>query len=200
MKKQTFMLPIRKTLLEQINLTFNKKLSESFKRKANAQKNKQWISELFEATERNEQTNRENMFTKKLERRIDILEKQNDQLTCFIDFLIENLPELINNIIINKTQTSRIRKSKIENESDINGLEVHCCKKGNSPNPTPREAEVLDLLVRGLCAKEIAHKLFISETTVITHKKNLKEKYNARNTVELISKAYKSLTKNEEDS
>ncbi len=57
-----------------------------------------------------------------------------------------------------------------------------------SPLPTRREKEVLILLTQGYCAKEIAKRLFISETTVITHKRNLKEKFKAKNTVELISK------------
>ena len=48
--------------------------------------------------------------------------------------------------------------------------------------------DVFILLEKGYCAKEIAKSLFISETTVITHKKNLKEKFQAKNTVELISK------------
>jgi DNA-binding NarL/FixJ family response regulator len=68
-----------------------------------------------------------------------------------------------------------------------------CCIKREDPCPTRREKDVLELLVKGLCAKEIANKLFISESTVITHKKNLKEKFNAKNTVELISKAQSHL-------
>ena len=55
------------------------------------------------------------------------------------------------------------------------------------PSLTKREVDVFNLLSKGLCAKEIAKILFISETTVITHKKNLKEKFKAKNTVELIS-------------
>jgi DNA-binding CsgD family transcriptional regulator len=61
------------------------------------------------------------------------------------------------------------------------------------PSLTRREIEVLQLLVKGLCAKEIASSLFISESTVITHKKNLKKKFDARNSVELISKAHNCL-------
>jgi DNA-binding CsgD family transcriptional regulator len=49
--------------------------------------------------------------------------------------------------------------------------------------------DVCRLLAKGFCAKEIARILFISETTVVTHKRNLKVKFNAKNTVELISKA-----------
>lgn len=41
---------------------------------------------------------------------------------------------------------------------------------------TPREIEVLQLLVRGLIHKEIADRLHISLTTVISHRKNIAEK------------------------
>lgn len=39
-----------------------------------------------------------------------------------------------------------------------------------------REIEVLSLIVQGLINKEIAEKLSISLTTVITHRKNIMEK------------------------
>ena len=41
---------------------------------------------------------------------------------------------------------------------------------------TPREREVLVLLVQGLINKEIADRLNISLTTVISHRKNITEK------------------------
>jgi len=41
---------------------------------------------------------------------------------------------------------------------------------------SPREKEVLTLLVKGLINKEIADKLHISLTTVISHRKNISEK------------------------
>jgi DNA-binding CsgD family transcriptional regulator len=41
---------------------------------------------------------------------------------------------------------------------------------------TPREIEVLTLLVKGYLNKEIADRLYISLTTVITHRKNITEK------------------------
>lgn len=41
---------------------------------------------------------------------------------------------------------------------------------------SPREIEVTKLLVEGLINKEIAARLFISTTTVITHRKNIFEK------------------------
>lgn len=56
-------------------------------------------------------------------------------------------------------------------------------KEGSSPQTplpvselTPREREVLVLLVQGYINKEIADKLCISLTTVISHRKNIMEK------------------------
>jgi DNA-binding NarL/FixJ family response regulator len=52
-----------------------------------------------------------------------------------------------------------------------------------------REKEVMELLAKGLSTKEIAKKLFITEKTVESHRKNLVEKAEVRNTVELIAYA-----------
>lgn len=52
-----------------------------------------------------------------------------------------------------------------------------------------REREVLELLSMGMSSKEIADKLFITERTVESHRKNMIEKGNAKNTVELIAYA-----------
>lgn len=57
---------------------------------------------------------------------------------------------------------------------------------------TPREREVLVLLVKGLINKEIAHRLNVSLTTVISHRRNIVEKLGMRSlsslTVYAISK------------
>lgn len=55
---------------------------------------------------------------------------------------------------------------------------------------TEREIEVLKLLVQELNNREIAERLFISERTVETHRKNLMRKTNATNTVGLVKYAY----------
>lgn len=55
---------------------------------------------------------------------------------------------------------------------------------------TERETEVLKLLCQELNSREISEKLFISERTVETHRKNLMRKTNATNTVGLIKYAY----------
>ncbi len=56
---------------------------------------------------------------------------------------------------------------------------------------TYREIEVLKLVGNGDSSKVIANKLHISETTVISHRKNLIQKFQVRNTAELIKKAVK---------
>lgn len=46
--------------------------------------------------------------------------------------------------------------------------------------PSPREAEVMTLVVKGLINKEIAARLNISQATVVTHRHNLMEKLGLR--------------------
>src|SRR4030095_4748537 len=121
-------------------------------------------------------------------KRIETLEVLNEELYQYLCFLVESLPELIL-----KTIRSHF---EINHSTQSHGVPVHLkekengCHVGNGalPFPTRREKDILDLLAKGYCAKEIAKQLFISETTVITHKKNLKKKFNVKNTVELISK------------
>lgn len=53
---------------------------------------------------------------------------------------------------------------------------------------TLREMQVLSCMARGNSSKQIADDLFISEHTVISHRKNLLRKLDARNTAHLIFK------------
>lgn len=55
---------------------------------------------------------------------------------------------------------------------------------------TRRESEVLRLIVDELTTDEIAQKLFISPTTVISHRKSLLRKLNAKNTAGLVRAAF----------
>ncbi|WP_223883359.1 response regulator transcription factor [Arenibacter lacus] len=52
-----------------------------------------------------------------------------------------------------------------------------------------REQEVLEHIANGFSSKEIADKLFISNHTVVSHRKNLIEKFKVKNTAHLIKKA-----------
>lgn len=54
---------------------------------------------------------------------------------------------------------------------------------------TNREKELLPLLVEGLTSAEIAERLFISESTVISHRKNILHKLNLKNTAALVKYA-----------
>ena len=54
------------------------------------------------------------------------------------------------------------------------------------PNLTRREKEIIELIVYEYTTNEIAEKLFISEKTVETHRKNLLQKLNVRNTAGLV--------------
>lgn len=56
-------------------------------------------------------------------------------------------------------------------------------------HPSEREIEILKALAGGFTSKEIASRLFISENTVETHRKNLFAKLGARNMADLIVKA-----------
>jgi len=58
-----------------------------------------------------------------------------------------------------------------------------------APLITRREKEVLQLIAGGLTNTEIAVQLFISIPTVNTHRKSLLEKFDAKNTAILISRA-----------
>ena len=59
----------------------------------------------------------------------------------------------------------------------------------NIPVITRREKEVLELIAEGLTNAEIAEKLFISNTTVDTHRKNLLVKFQTKNTASLVKTA-----------
>lgn len=54
---------------------------------------------------------------------------------------------------------------------------------------TRREKEVLGLIADGMTNNEVAQKLFISVTTVDTHRKNLLAKFDAKNIASLIKSA-----------
>lgn len=62
----------------------------------------------------------------------------------------------------------------------------------NQPVLTHREKEVLQLIASGLTNQEIADKLFIGNTTVETHRKNLLQKFGARNVAALVNLATKN--------
>lgn len=89
----------------------------------------------------------------------------------------EELLEAINTVASGKVYLSMEAASSLKES----GNEV--------PVITRREKEVLLLIAEGLTNTEIAEKLFISIPTVNTHRKSLLEKFDAKNTAILISRA-----------
>jgi DNA-binding NarL/FixJ family response regulator len=61
--------------------------------------------------------------------------------------------------------------------------------KNNAIVLTRREKEVLGLIAEGMTNNEIAAKLFVSSTTVDTHRKNILAKFDVKNTASLIRMA-----------
>ncbi|PZF70834.1 response regulator [Taibaiella soli] len=59
------------------------------------------------------------------------------------------------------------------------------------PNLTPREGEILQLLVDGFSSQEISDRLFLGLTTVEKYRKNILLKMDVKNTAGLVSKALK---------
>ena len=90
----------------------------------------------------------------------------------------EELMEAIQAVVIGKTYLS---------EEAATSLREYA--KSEIPVITRREKEVLELIADGLTNVEIAQKLFISTTTVDSHRKNLLAKFEAKNTALLIRTA-----------
>jgi DNA-binding NarL/FixJ family response regulator len=123
-----------------------------------------------------------------MKERIGALEDLSDQLYYCTCFLIENLPELILKTIYSDFTANHTLEYINVSRQSIAAWESCQPRINDKPLPSRREKDVLELLAKGFCVKEIARQLYISETTVITHKKNLKKKFNVKNMVELISK------------
>ena len=55
---------------------------------------------------------------------------------------------------------------------------------------TPRQLEIIRLVSKGLTSREVADKLFLSELTVIKHRKNIIKKLGLKNFTEVVSYAH----------
>ena len=90
----------------------------------------------------------------------------------------DELKEAIETVMTGKSYLSSEAALTIEKNED-----------SKIPVLTRREKEILALIAQGLTNNAIADKLFISTTTVDTHRKNLLAKFNVRNTATLIRQA-----------
>lgn len=67
-----------------------------------------------------------------------------------------------------------------------NGINNKQLKESISKLLSPREIEIINLIIQGKTSKEIGNELFISKTTVDTHRRNILEKTGAKRITELI--------------
>ncbi|MBL0052215.1 MAG: response regulator transcription factor [Bacteroidetes bacterium] len=93
----------------------------------------------------------------------------------------DEIEEAINSVINNKMFVSQ----NISMPSIIPSTEE------NIPTLTRREKEILQYISQGMTNKEIAEKIFVSQSTVDSHRKNLLAKFNVQNTASLITTAVK---------
>jgi len=111
----------------------------------------------------------------------------------FIEKMMENgasgylLKNAVGEEIIEAISTVMNGENYFSNDVS-NLLEV---KNQTYPSITRREKEVLLLIAEGLTNQQIADKIFVSVTTVETHRKNLLMKLEAKNTAELVRLAFK---------
>jgi DNA-binding NarL/FixJ family response regulator len=78
---------------------------------------------------------------------------------------------------------------KILNYVSGRNLTSHSIGKASPPPLTPRETEIVGLISKGLTSRAVAEKLFISEFTVIKHRKNIIKKLDVKNFTEVVSYA-----------
>ena len=96
----------------------------------------------------------------------------------------EELTEAIRTVHTGDTYLPKVLREKLVNESF--GFQ----SSSFIPKLTRRENEILQCIAKELTNTEIAEKLFISIKTVESHRKNLLQKFGARNTAGLIKEAF----------
>ena len=102
-------------------------------------------------------------------------------------YLLKNMEreELIE--AINQVMDGMIYLSKAANDKILQQLQGHGLSQKNIPVLTRREKEILQLLSEGLTSNDIASRLFLSNYTVDTHRKNMLQKFNVHNTQSLLN-------------
>ncbi len=59
-------------------------------------------------------------------------------------------------------------------------------------NLSPREAEILELIILEYTTSEIARKLYLSTETIKSHRRNLQSQFRARNVAGLVRRAFEN--------
>lgn len=123
------------------------------------------------------------------------------------DFILHMLNLGVNAYLQKNTSSNTLRDAIFTTyandyyfDDEVSKIMLHGLKKKQLHRPrldgtghlTPREVEILELICREYTTGEIASKLFLSQRTVETHRKNLLEKLGAKNTAGLVIRAIAS--------
>jgi two-component system, NarL family, nitrate/nitrite response regulator NarL len=102
-------------------------------------------------------------------------------------YLLKNMEkeELVD--AINQVLDGTVYLSKAANDKVLQQMQTLNIPHNNIPALTRREKEILQLLSQGLTSHEIAERLFLSNYTVDTHRKNMLQKFNVHNTQSLMN-------------
>ncbi len=88
---------------------------------------------------------------------------------------------------VNEVMNGSIFLSKAANEKILQQLQQYDLPGNKVPVLTHREKEILQLLSEGLTSQEIGARLFLSNYTIDTHRKNMLQKFNVHNTQSLLN-------------
>lgn len=102
-------------------------------------------------------------------------------------YLLKNMERIELIEAINQVMDGMVYLSKAANEKILQQLQSMNIPDKNIPALTRREKEILQLLSEGLTSHEIASRLFLSNYTVDTHRKNMLQKFNVHNTTSLMN-------------
>jgi DNA-binding NarL/FixJ family response regulator len=91
---------------------------------------------------------------------------------------------------INRVTDGSLYLSKAANDVVLQQLQT--LGLPSVPVLTRREKEILELLSEGLTSGEIASRLFLSNYTIDTHRKNMLQKFNVHNTQALLNAVRKT--------
>ena len=109
-------------------------------------------------------------------------------------YLLKNTRKEVLENAIRQVHATGFYFSEQVSKALLSGLKSKSTNKpalDTSKSLSSREMEVLQLICQEMTTNEIAEKLFISHRTVEGHRKRLMEKFNVKNTIGLVIKAFR---------
>lgn len=109
-------------------------------------------------------------------------------------YLLKNAdPEEVHKAIVSVTNNdfyyNQLVSKALHKKVQKDGIDKGIARRADI---SPREIEILQLICQELTMREIGEKLFVSEQTVHTHRKNLMKKTKAKNAVGLVKFAFQN--------